>query len=69
MALLEAAVVVYMRRLYYPANPLELFPLQFLNEYDPLLELSREVATIVMILAVASLAERRSLTRSSKAGA
>jgi hypothetical protein len=64
MALLEAAVVVYMRRLYYPDNPLELFPLHFLNEYDPLLELSREGATIVMILAVALLAERRSLTRS-----
>jgi hypothetical protein len=64
MALLEAAVVVYMRRLYYPDNPLELFPLHFLNVYDPLLELSREVATIVMILTVALLAERRSLTRS-----
>ncbi len=64
MALLEAAVVVYMRRLYYPDNPLELFPLRFLNVYDPLLELSREVATIVMILTVALLAERRSLTRS-----
>ena len=63
MALLEAAVVVYMRRLYYPANPLELFPLHFLEVYDPLLEFSREVATIVMILSVALLAERRSLTR------
>ena len=39
MALLEAAVVVYMRRLYYPENPLELFPLQFLNSYDPTLSL------------------------------
>ncbi len=64
MALLEAAVVVYMRRLYYPENPLELFPLHFLNDYDPLLELSREAATIMMILTVALLAERRSLTRS-----
>ncbi len=64
MALLEAAVVVYMRRLYYPDNPLELFPLHFLNDFDPLLELSREVATMVMILTVALLAERRSLTRS-----
>jgi hypothetical protein len=63
MALLEAAVVVYMRRLYYPANPMELFPLHFLDVYDPILELSREVATIVMILSVAMLAERRSPTR------
>ncbi len=35
MALLESAVVVYMRRLYYPDNPLDLFPLQFLSSYDP----------------------------------
>ncbi len=63
MALLEAAVVVYMRRLYYPENPLELFPLRFLNSYDPSLELSREVATIVMIITVALLAERSNLTR------
>ena len=64
MALLESAVVVYIRRLYYPDNPLELFPLQFLNTYDPLLELSREAATVIMILTVALLAERSSLTRS-----
>ena len=63
MALLEAAVVVYMRRLYYPENPLELFPLRFLNSYDPTLELSREVATIVMIITVALLAERSNRTR------
>ena len=64
MALLESAVVVYMRRLYYPENPQELFPLHFLKQYDPVLELSREVATVVMILTVALLAERsRSLTR------
>jgi hypothetical protein len=64
MALLESAVVVYMRRLYYPDNPLELFPLQFLLSYDPLLELSREAATVIMILSVALLAERSSATRS-----
>ena len=64
MALLEAAVVVYMRRLYYPDNPLDLFPMEFLNQYDPALELGREVATIVMILAVAFLAQQKTLTRS-----
>ena len=63
MALLEAAVVVYMRRLYYPENPMDLFPMAFLNQYDPTLEISREVATVVMILTVAFLAERRSLTK------
>jgi hypothetical protein len=64
MALLESSVVVYMRHLYYPDNPLELFPLQFLDQYDPALELSREAATVIMIVTVALLAECRSLTRS-----
>ncbi|MCP4195450.1 MAG: hypothetical protein GY768_33035 [Planctomycetaceae bacterium] len=63
MGLLEAAVVVYMRRLYYAANPLEIFPLQFLNSYDTVLELSREAATVVMILTVALLADRSTKTR------
>ena len=63
MALLEAAVVAYMRQLYYAANPLEIFPLQFLNSYDTVLELSREASTVVMILAVALLAESTSRTR------
>lgn len=63
MALLEAAVVVYMRRLYYPERPLDLFPMEFLRQYDPALELAREAATIVMIVTVALLAERRSLHR------
>lgn len=63
MAQLEAAVVVYMRRLYYPENPLELFPMRFLSQYDPTLELSREVATVAMILAVAFLAGQKTLTR------
>ena len=63
MALLEAAVVVYMRQLYYPQDPLQLFPLRFLNQYDPMLELSRELSTIVMIVTVALLAEQRNWTR------
>ena len=49
MALLESAVVVYMRRLYYPDDPMDLFPLLFLNSYDPTLELSREISTVVML--------------------
>lgn len=63
MALLESAVVVYMRRLYYPDSPLDLFPMQFLGQYDPILEFSREVATIVMIVAVALLAGQKTRTR------
>jgi hypothetical protein len=64
MALLESAVVVYMRRLYYPDNPLEIFPLRFLGAYDAVVELSREMATIMMLVTVALLAERSSRTRS-----
>ncbi len=63
MALLEAAVVVYMRRLYYDSNPLEIFPLRFLDSYDTVLELSREAATVAMILTVALLADRSSRMR------
>ncbi len=63
MALLESAVVVYMRRLYYAHSPLDVFPLRFLNSYDAVLELSREAATVIMILTVALLADRSSRTR------
>lgn len=64
MALLESAVVVYLRRLYYPDNPLDIFPLQFLGSYDAVVELSRELATVIMILSVALLVERSSRIRS-----
>ena len=64
MGLLESAVVVYMRRLYYPDDPLTIFPMKFLDKYDTLVELSREAATIAMLLSVAILAERSSRTRS-----
>ena len=63
MALLEAVVVVYLRQLHYADNPLEIFPLKFLDSYDGAVELSREAATVAMILAVALLAERTSRTR------
>ena len=63
MALLESAVVVYMRRLYYPDNPLNIFPMRFLDAYDSVVELSREVATVIMLLTVALLAEQTSRTR------
>ncbi|MEO1997501.1 MAG: hypothetical protein ABGZ17_19760 [Planctomycetaceae bacterium] len=63
MAFLEAAVVVYMRQLYYADNPRQIFPLRFLNSYDTVMEFGREAATVIMILAVALLAERSSRTR------
>jgi hypothetical protein len=61
----EGAVVVYLRRLCYPGQPDDgpLFPLRVT---DPLIlrtEFAREVATLVMLLGVAMLAERRPLRR------
>lgn len=58
MALVEAAVVVHLRHVYYPENPLALFPLRLLGADDLALELARELATVVMMLAVAVLAAR-----------
>ena len=56
MALVEAAVVVYLRRLYYPDGQLTLFPMRIWRTADLVVEIGREAATIVMILAVALLA-------------
>lgn len=58
MAYLEAAVVVSMRALYYPENPLLIFPPMIMPSTALWIELGRELATVVMILAVAALAER-----------
>ncbi len=58
MAYLEAAVVVYLRRIHYHDDPLSLFPLRVWSSTDLLIELGREAATVVMILAAAALAER-----------
>jgi hypothetical protein len=54
MGLLEAAVVVYLRELYYPGG--FAFPLVVLPERVAVVELLREAATVVMILAVAGIA-------------
>lgn len=61
----EGAVVVYLRRLFYPGLPAAgpLFPLPEID--TPLLrtEMARELGTLVMLLGVAMLAERRPLRR------
>jgi len=54
MGLLEAAVVVYLRELYYPQGfgfPMTTIPVQILG-----VELCREMATIVMLLSLAWIA-------------
>jgi hypothetical protein len=63
MALVEAAVVVHLRHVYYPDDPLTIFPLRLMSPADFVLELGRELATIVMIAAVAWLAEKTWMRR------
>lgn len=53
MAYLEAAVVVYLRALYYP-DGFE-FPLVIIPDRMAAIEIGREAATIVMLVAVAAL--------------
>jgi hypothetical protein len=56
MGVLEGAVVVYLRRLYYPAG--FHFPLSNVGYDIALIELWREAATVVMLSAVGALAGR-----------
>jgi len=58
MAYVETAVVVHLRMLYYPDNPLALFPLRLPSRNDLRIELAREVATLIMILCVAWMSEK-----------
>lgn len=56
MGYLEAAVVVYLRDLFYPEG--FAFPIKQIDVGHALVELAREAATILMLLAVAFLVER-----------
>lgn len=56
MGYLEAAVVVYLRQLYYPQG--FAFPMKQIPASLALIELVREAATIVMILTLAFIFER-----------
>jgi hypothetical protein len=61
MGLLEAAVVVYLRELYYPQGfrfPIVLMPVRIAA-----VELTREAMTLVMLAAVSVIAERRPIDR------
>ncbi len=57
MGYLEAAVVVYLRGLYYPQG--FVFPLRLMERSILLTELGREAATLVMLLTLAHLTGRR----------
>ena len=50
MAYLESAVVVYLREIYYP-NGFS-FPLQEITPFILIIEIGREIATIIMLFAV-----------------
>ncbi|MBW1715209.1 MAG: hypothetical protein JRJ77_05180 [Deltaproteobacteria bacterium] len=57
MALVEAAVVAYLRALYYPEG--FAFPLELITVRHFIVELGRETATIFMLLSVAALIGKR----------
>ena len=61
MGLLEAAVVVYLRELYYPAG--FRFPIVLLPERIAIVEILREASTILMLAAVAVLAGQDAIDR------
>jgi hypothetical protein len=55
MGYLEAAVVVYLRAIFYPDG--FAFPIRTMSLHHAAIELGREAATIVMLLALAFIAE------------
>lgn len=63
MALLEAAVVVYLRALYYPQG--FRFPLVPIDHDLGAIEVAREAATLLMLLAPGALVSRSALERSA----
>lgn len=60
MAFLEAAVVIYLRALYYPGG--FAFPLVEMDPTLALTEFLREAATMVMLFSIGLLLERKPLT-------
>ena len=56
MGFLEAAVVIYLRELYYPKG--FTFPLTLMTDTNAIVELLREAATIIMLLGLGILAGR-----------
>lgn len=63
MGMLESAVVVYLRELYYPEG--FAFPLKMMSPTLILTEILREVATLIMLIAIAVLTGR---TKTEKFG-
>ncbi|MFA6924187.1 MAG: hypothetical protein WC223_08010 [Bacteroidales bacterium] len=61
MGLLETAVVIYLRKIYYPDG--FNFPLRIFEKDILIVELSREIATIIMLLSIGILAGRTKLEK------
>ncbi|MDQ7012209.1 MAG: hypothetical protein Q9M29_10330 [Mariprofundaceae bacterium] len=57
MAYFEAAIVVYLRGLYYPDDITMIFPLAILTPEHLLVELGREACTILMLISIAMAVE------------
>lgn len=57
MALVEAAIVVYLRAIYYPTG--FLFPLVKIETSHLIIEIGREAATIFMLISVAALSGKK----------
>lgn len=62
IAYLEATVVVYLRQIYYPDNLQVIFPIKMFSSFNLVVELIREAATIIIMLSVAFLTERKNRT-------
>jgi hypothetical protein len=56
MAFAESAVVVYLRKIYYPEG--FAFPLKFIAKKEILVEVSREVSTVLMLVGFSVLSGR-----------
>ncbi|MGB6122206.1 MAG: hypothetical protein WBG80_09875, partial [Bacteroidota bacterium] len=60
-AFVESSVVVYLRTIYYPDG--FTFPLRLVEEQHLIVELLRELSTILMLVAVGVIAGRRGWER------
>lgn len=63
LAYLEATVVVYLRQIYYPDNLQLIFPMKVFSPFGLVVELFREASTIIIMLSVAFLIEKKNRTR------
>ncbi len=61
MGFLEAIVVVYLRKIYYPGG--FVFPMSPVSPQLYLVELVREIATLIMLLSIGFLAGRKGIQR------